>query len=82
MKKHLFVDVAATERELSAELSDLILDARTYSGRTIAEVCRYLHVHRNTVANWESGRTMPSIVQLILLADLYDCHPSSLLPNP
>lgn len=45
--------------------------ARVNAGLTQDDACREMHVSKNTVVNWESGRSEPTITQARSLADLY-----------
>ncbi len=69
-----------TEAALRMELADKLLDARTIRRYPVKFVALELCVSRNTVTNWESGRTCPDAVQVVLLAILYECPVTDLLP--
>ena len=45
--------------------------ARVNAGLTQDEVSRKLHVSRQTVVNWENGKTMPTFIILSALSNLY-----------
>ena len=47
--------------------------ARVNAGLTAAMVGHTVGVDRRTIANWESGKTMPTIQKLNELVDLYGC---------
>lgn len=44
--------------------------ARINAGLTQLELAKIIGVTRNTVANWETGKTEPSVVQLRKLSEL------------
>lgn len=56
--------------------------ARVNAKMTQNDVCKALNVSKQTVVNWENGKTMPSKAVLHFLAELYqipeDCF---LLPS-
>ena len=45
--------------------------ARVNAGLTQTDVAQSLHVGKQTVLNWEKGKTIPSFATLQTLADLY-----------
>ncbi len=53
--------------------------ARKQADLTISEVARRLGVTRQTIYNWEAGKTKMTVNTIIQLADLYGLHISDLL---
>jgi len=53
--------------------------ARQKSGKTQEQVAEALGVSRQTVSNWENGRTYPDIVSVVKMSDLYDISLDTLL---
>jgi Zn-dependent peptidase ImmA (M78 family)/DNA-binding XRE family transcriptional regulator len=51
-------------------------------GMTVIQLARHLGVSRNTVANYEGGRTEPSASELVRLADALGCTIQDLLGGP
>jgi DNA-binding XRE family transcriptional regulator len=45
--------------------------ARVNAKLTQDDVSRLLHVGKQTVVNWEKGKTVPSFITLSALSDLY-----------
>lgn len=45
--------------------------ARVNAKLTQEEVSRQLHVGKQTVVNWEKGKTIPSFITLSALSNLY-----------
>lgn len=45
--------------------------ARVNAGLTQDDTCRLMHVSKNTVVNWESGKSQPTVTQARTLAELY-----------
>jgi DNA-binding XRE family transcriptional regulator len=56
---------------LCLRLASVLRAARLQARLEIKEVARALSVSRNTLANWESGRTGPDLYQIATLAELY-----------
>ena len=48
-----------------------IRDARVKSGLTQEQAAEALSVSRQTISNWENGKTYPDIVSLVRMSDLY-----------
>ena len=55
-------------RELKVSLEA----ARVNAGLTISQVSEELHISRNTIINWEKGRTKIPFTSLVSLCELYD----------
>ena len=53
------------------EISEKLKEARQKSGMTQDHVAEKIMVSRVTVSHWENGRSLPDIVSLIGLSDLY-----------
>ena len=53
------------------EISDRLKEARQSIGLTQDQVAEKILVSRVTVSHWESGKSLPDIVSLISLSDLY-----------
>ena len=45
--------------------------ARVNARMTQEDVSRCLHVGKQTIANWEKGKVLPSFASLKMLSDLY-----------
>lgn len=45
--------------------------ARVNAGMTQEEVAKHLKIGKQTVGNWEKGRTEPSVSQMMELCTLY-----------
>ena len=48
-----------------------IKDARLASNLTQEQVAEALGISRQTVSNWENGKTYPDIINVIKMSDLY-----------
>ena len=53
------------------EISEKLKEARQNSGITQEDVANKIMVSRVTVSHWENGKSLPDIVSLISLSDLY-----------
>ena len=53
------------------EISEKLKEARQKIGMTQDQIAEKIMVSRVTVSNWENGKSLPDIVSLISLSDLY-----------
>ena len=53
------------------EIGAIIRKARCDKGLTQEAAAEALHVSRQTISNWENGRSYPDIVSVIRMSDLY-----------
>lgn len=60
-------------------ISDKIKEAREKSGLTQEQVAEELLVSRQTISNWENGKTLPDIVSILNMSDLYQISLDDLL---
>lgn len=49
--------------------------ARVNANLTQAEVAKRLHKNKQTITNWESGKTKISAADLLVLCDMYKISP-------
>ncbi|MCM1150080.1 MAG: helix-turn-helix domain-containing protein [Butyricicoccus sp.] len=61
------------------EIGRKIRDARAAAGLTQEQAAEELHVSRQTVSNWENGKTWPDIVSVVKMSDLYNISLDRLL---
>ncbi len=61
------------------DIGQKLKHARTSAGLTQEGVAEALGVSRQTISNWENGRTYPDIVSVIRLSDLYEISLDALL---
>ena len=52
-------------------ISEKLKEARQKAGMTQDQVAEKIMVSRVTISHWENGKTLPDIVSLISLSDLY-----------
>jgi len=60
-------------------ISEKLRQARTDSGLSQEEVADKLGVSRQTMSNWENGRSFPDIVSVVALSDIYNVALDSLM---
>ena len=60
-------------------INEKLRQARKAAGLTQEVVAEKICVSRQTISNWENGKTYPDIASLILLSDVYDMTLDSLL---
>ena len=60
-------------------ISEKLKQARLAASLTQEELAEELDVSRQTISNWENGRSYPDIISVIALSDVYDMTLDSLL---
>ena len=60
-------------------IADKIKNARTIKKLTREQVAEDLNVSRQTISNWENGKSLPDIVSIIRMSELYDLSLDELL---
>ena len=53
------------------EIKKKLKDARANAGLTQEQVAEKIMVSRQTISNWENGKSLPDIISIINLSDLY-----------
>lgn len=61
------------------ELADKLKSQRERQHLSQEEVANKIKVSRQTISNWETGKTMPDIHSIILISELYDVSLDSML---
>ena len=61
------------------ELFEKLRAARVQAGLTQEQAAEALLVSRQTVSNWETGKTYPDIVSVVKMSDLYGVSLDALL---
>lgn len=61
------------------EIGKKLKDARIGSGLTQESVAEKINVSRQTISNWENGKSYPDIISVIKLSDLYSISLDNLL---
>lgn len=53
------------------EIEKKLKDARAKAGLTQEQVAEKIMVSRQTISNWENGKSLPDIISIMNLSDLY-----------
>ena len=53
-------------------IEDKIKNARIQKGYTQEQVAENLLVSRQTISNWENGKSLPDIISIIRMSELYE----------
>ena len=61
------------------EIEKKLKDVRMQAGLTQEQVAEKIMVSRQTVSNWENGKSLPDIVSIMSLSDLYQITIDELL---
>ena len=61
------------------EIKDMIKKARTERAFTQEQAAETLLVSRQTISNWETGKSLPDIVSVIKMSELYQTSLDELL---
>ena len=61
------------------EIKDIIKEARTKSGLTQEQAAEKILVTRQTISNWENGKSLPDVLSIIKMSDLYQISLDELL---
>ena len=60
-------------------ISEKLKQARLAANLTQEDLAEKVGVSRQTISNWENGRSYPDVVSIIILSDIYDMTLDSLL---
>lgn len=61
------------------EIEKKLKDARANAGLTQEQVAEKIMVSRQTISNWENGKSLPDIISIMNLSDLYQISIDELL---
>ena len=61
------------------EIEKKLKDARVKAGLTQEQVAEKIMVSRQTISNWENGKSLPDIVSVMNMSDLYQISLDELL---
>ena len=61
------------------EIEKKLKDARANAGLTQEQVAEKITVSRQTISNWENGKSLPDIISILNLSDLYQISIDDLL---
>ena len=63
------------------EIEKKLKEVRERAGLTQEQVAQSVMVSRQTISNWENGRSLPDIISIIKLSDLYGISVDELLKD-
>lgn len=63
------------------DLSEKLKEARALAGITQEQAAEKLYVSRQTISNWENGKTYPDIISVVKMSDLYGVSLDRLLKD-
>lgn len=61
------------------EIADKIKNARIQKEYTQEQAAEYLFVSRQTISNWENAKSLPDIISIIRMSELYEISLDELL---
>ena len=61
------------------EIDKKLKEARVNSGLTQEQVAEKIMVSRQTISNWENGKSLPDIISVMKMSDLYQISLDELL---
>ncbi|MDO5649781.1 MAG: helix-turn-helix transcriptional regulator [Gallicola sp.] len=61
------------------KISERLREARLQANLSQEKLAEEIHVSRQTISNWENGKTYPDIMSILLLSDLYEISLDELL---
>ena len=61
------------------EISEKLKNSRINAGMTQQKVAEEINVSRQTISNWENGKSLPDVISLIKISDLYKVSLDDLL---
>ena len=61
------------------EIEKKLKEARANAGLTQEQVAERIMVSRQTISNWENGKSLPDIISIMKLSDLYQISLDELL---
>lgn len=61
------------------EISELIKENRKLKKLSQEDLAKQLHISRQSISKWETGKTLPTTDQLILLSEIFDLSLDTLL---
>lgn len=61
------------------KIADKIKNARTQKGYTQEQAAEHLLVSRQTISNWENSKSLPDIISILRMSELYELSLDELL---
>lgn len=61
------------------EIGEKLKNSRLNAGMTQEQIAEKINVSRQTISNWENGKSLPDVISLIKISDLYQISLDDLL---
>ena len=61
------------------EIGEKLKNSRINAGMTQEQIAEKINVSRQTISNWEAGKSLPDVINLIKISDLYQISLDDLL---
>jgi len=61
------------------EIGEKLKNSRLNTGMTQEQIAEKINVSRQTISNWENGKSLPDVISLIEISDLYQISLDDLL---
>ena len=61
------------------EISQIIKENRKMKNFSQEELAKKMHISRQSISKWETGKSLPTTGQIILLSEIFDCSLDTLL---
>ena len=61
------------------EIGEKLKSSRLNAGMTQEQIAEKINVSRQTISNWENGKSLPDVISLIEISDLYQISLDDLL---
>jgi len=61
------------------EISQIIKENRKMKNLSQEELAKKMHISRQSISKWETGKSLPTTDQIILLSEIFDCSLATLL---
>ena len=61
------------------EIGEKLKNSRMNAGMTQEQIAEQINVSRQTISNWENGKSLPDVISLMKISDLYQISLDDLL---
>lgn len=61
------------------EIYQIIKENRKMKNLSQEELAKKMHISRQSISKWETGKSLPTTDQIILLSEIFDCSLDTLL---
>ena len=53
------------------EIGEKLKNSRMNAGMTQEQIAEQINVSRQTISNWENGKSLPDVISFIKISDIY-----------